>query len=124
MFNLADFFGILGNSGRGPGRVFGGPGGGSPAGESRNSGVAQDKPKGGKPENSKFCDFCLGDSTLNKKTGKPEEMVSCSECGRSGNIIKVFSNLVFPASANCLVPSTFILLITRQSVSFWQKNIY
>ena len=31
-----------------------------------------------------YCDFCLGDATSNKKTGKPEELVSCAECGRSG----------------------------------------
>nr|XP_006000564.1 PREDICTED: zinc finger protein DPF3 isoform X2 [Latimeria chalumnae] len=30
-----------------------------------------------------YCDFCLGGSTMNKKTGKPEELVSCSDCGRS-----------------------------------------
>ncbi|PKU27404.1 zinc finger protein ubi-d4 [Limosa lapponica baueri] len=32
-----------------------------------------------------YCDFCLGDSKINKKTGQPEELVSCSDCGRSGN---------------------------------------
>ncbi|NXF14081.1 REQU protein, partial [Smithornis capensis] len=31
-----------------------------------------------------YCDFCLGDSKINKKTGQPEELVSCSDCGRSG----------------------------------------
>lgn len=31
-----------------------------------------------------YCDFCLGDSTLNQKTGQSEELVSCSDCGRSG----------------------------------------
>ena len=31
-----------------------------------------------------YCDFCLGDALSNKKTGKPEELVSCAECGRSG----------------------------------------
>ena len=31
-----------------------------------------------------YCDFCLGDASENKKTGKPEELVSCAECGRSG----------------------------------------
>ena len=38
----------------------------------------------GKIKPSAYCDFCLGDSSLNKKTGLPEEMVSCAECGRSG----------------------------------------
>lgn len=32
-----------------------------------------------------YCDFCLGDSTLNQKTGQSEELVSCSDCGRSGS---------------------------------------
>lgn len=31
-----------------------------------------------------YCDFCLGDSILNQKTGTSEELVSCSDCGRSG----------------------------------------
>ena len=26
-----------------------------------------------------YCDFCLGDSKINKKTGQPEELVSCSD---------------------------------------------
>lgn len=34
-----------------------------------------------------YCDFCLGDSKINKKTGHPEELVSCSDCGRSGTLI-------------------------------------
>ncbi|XP_076272722.1 double PHD fingers d4 isoform X2 [Rhynchophorus ferrugineus] len=34
---------------------------------------------------SPYCDFCLGDSTQNKKTGGVEELVSCSDCGRSGH---------------------------------------
>ena len=33
-----------------------------------------------------YCDFCLGDATENKKTGLPEELVSCAECGRSGEL--------------------------------------
>jgi len=42
-----------------------------------------------------YCDFCLGDTSENKKTGKPEELVSCAECGRSGqydeiDLVQVF----------------------------------
>ncbi|GLG95912.1 Zinc finger protein DPF3 [Gryllus bimaculatus] len=33
---------------------------------------------------SPYCDFCLGDAHENKKTGQSEELVSCSDCGRSG----------------------------------------
>uniref|UniRef100_A0A8C3RNN8 Double PHD fingers 3 n=1 Tax=Chelydra serpentina TaxID=8475 RepID=A0A8C3RNN8_CHESE len=32
-----------------------------------------------------YCDFCLGGSSMNKKSGCPEELVSCSDCGRSGH---------------------------------------
>nr|XP_022317132.1 zinc finger protein ubi-d4-like isoform X3 [Crassostrea virginica]XP_022317663.1 zinc finger protein ubi-d4-like isoform X3 [Crassostrea virginica] len=32
-----------------------------------------------------YCDFCLGDSEENKKSNQPEELVSCSDCGRSGH---------------------------------------
>ncbi|XP_045540416.1 zinc finger protein ubi-d4 isoform X2 [Papilio machaon] len=34
---------------------------------------------------SPYCDFCLGDDRENKKTGTPEKLVSCSDCGRSGH---------------------------------------
>nr|CAD7409043.1 unnamed protein product [Timema poppensis] len=34
---------------------------------------------------SPYCDFCLGDASENKKTGQSEELVSCSDCGRSGH---------------------------------------
>ncbi|XP_074631386.1 zinc finger protein ubi-d4-like isoform X2 [Acropora palmata] len=32
-----------------------------------------------------YCDFCLGDVFENKKTGHPEELLSCADCGRSGH---------------------------------------
>ncbi|CAH1170072.1 unnamed protein product [Phaedon cochleariae] len=44
---------------------------------------AQEGPK--KPSPSPYCDFCLGDERVNKKTGIQEELVSCSDCGRSGH---------------------------------------
>lgn len=34
---------------------------------------------------SPYCDFCLGDSRENRKTNIPEDLVSCSDCGRSGH---------------------------------------
>ncbi|OTF82587.1 hypothetical protein BLA29_013186, partial [Euroglyphus maynei] len=34
---------------------------------------------------SNYCDFCLGDSTENKKTQEAEDLVSCSDCGRSAH---------------------------------------
>ncbi|KAE8587256.1 hypothetical protein XENTR_v10021910 [Xenopus tropicalis] len=33
-----------------------------------------------------YCDFCLGDSSINKKSGQPEELVSCADCGRSAHL--------------------------------------
>jgi hypothetical protein len=36
---------------------------------------------------SLYCDFCLGDAVENKKSGTAEELVSCSDCGRSGEFI-------------------------------------
>ncbi len=38
-------------------------------------------------EASKYCDFCLGDEQENKKTGSREELVSCADCGRSGECL-------------------------------------
>jgi len=38
-----------------------------------------------KAEPSGYCDFCLGDSNYNKKSMQPEELIGCSECGRSGH---------------------------------------
>lgn len=37
-----------------------------------------------------YCDFCLGDQDANRKTGQAEELVSCSDCGRSGESLKYF----------------------------------
>ena len=44
-----------------------------------------------------YCDFCLGGSSENKKTNKPEDLVSCAECGRSGksnHVVLTFQNHV------------------------------
>lgn len=40
-----------------------------------------------------YCDFCLGNVSVNLKTNRPEELVSCSDCGRAG--IRVLFDLVF-----------------------------
>uniref|UniRef100_A0A3Q3GH05 Double PHD fingers 2 n=1 Tax=Labrus bergylta TaxID=56723 RepID=A0A3Q3GH05_9LABR len=58
------------------------------ANEDRDKPYACDTPKKGPdgialPNN--YCDFCLGDSKTNHKTGQSEELVSCSDCGRSGH---------------------------------------
>ena len=72
---------------------------GGPPSEDSNSGqvggskgLATPRPKTIAPDGKEiasplgYCDFCLGDSTENKKTNEPEELVSCAECGRSGQI--------------------------------------
>ncbi|KAL6436676.1 hypothetical protein ACFW04_004848 [Cataglyphis niger] len=59
------------------------PGGGGGGG----GGPTMEKKAGGKSsaaQPSPYCDFCLGDARENKKTGGSEELVSCSDCGRSG----------------------------------------
>lgn len=38
-----------------------------------------------------YCDFCLGDQDANRKTGQAEELVSCSDCGRSGESLHDFA---------------------------------
>ncbi|XP_015599849.1 zinc finger protein ubi-d4 B isoform X2 [Cephus cinctus] len=44
-----------------------------------------EKKSGKAAQPSPYCDFCLGDARENKKTGGSEELVSCSDCGRSGH---------------------------------------
>ena len=46
----------------------------------------REKRSKGKLPPHRLCDFCLGDSTMNKKLCKPEKMVACSKCGRSGEL--------------------------------------
>ncbi|XP_070162192.1 zinc finger protein ubi-d4 A isoform X2 [Polyergus mexicanus] len=61
------------------------PGGGGGGG---GGGPTMEKKAGGKSsaaQPSPYCDFCLGDARENKKTGGSEELVSCSDCGRSGH---------------------------------------
>lgn len=81
--------------GGGPQMHPGGSGSSSSSGPlSLNSGPPTDDPNfprkmdEGKPRvpPSPYCDFCLGDAAENKKSGTPEELVSCSDCGRSGII--------------------------------------
>lgn len=48
-----------------------------------NVSTAQKGPDGTVIPNN-YCDFCLGGSNMNKKSGRPEELVSCADCGRSG----------------------------------------
>ncbi|XP_026750735.2 zinc finger protein ubi-d4 [Galleria mellonella] len=55
------------------------------ASASAPSGVPDVKEGDTKASPSPYCDFCLGDDRENKKTGTPEELVSCSDCGRSGH---------------------------------------
>lgn len=47
-------------------------------------------------DTSAYCDFCLGGANENKKTNRPEELVSCSDCGRSAHptCLNFTSNIV------------------------------
>lgn len=36
-----------------------------------------------------YCGFYLGDSEENKKSNQPEELVSCSDCSRSGVYLRI-----------------------------------
>ncbi|XP_014238193.1 zinc finger protein DPF3-like [Trichogramma pretiosum] len=55
-------------------------------GNHHHAGGAEASKKGkGPAQPSPYCDFCLGDARENKKTGGSEELVSCSDCGRSGH---------------------------------------
>nr|XP_014346595.1 PREDICTED: zinc finger protein DPF3 isoform X1 [Latimeria chalumnae] len=53
-----------------------------------------------------YCDFCLGGSTMNKKTGKPEELVSCSDCGRSAYLAREVRKETDTRSADDLFGAT------------------
>ena len=52
--------------------------------------------RGNKTQSSGYCDFCLGDSNYNKKSLQPEELIACSECGRSGKHIKALNKTQRP----------------------------
>lgn len=47
-------------------------------------------------DTGKYCDFCLGNESENKKTGTREEMVSCADCGRCGHpsCLQFTSNMI------------------------------
>lgn len=70
--------GAVGQSNAGPGL---------PSGISPTAEVGGDKGKK-KVSASPYCDFCLGDASENKKTGAPESLVSCADCGRSGESLQ------------------------------------
>ena len=69
----------------------------------------------GKIKPSAYCDFCLGDSSMNKKTGEPEEMVSCAECGRAGKFLSKVENSLKGSLDSIPSPSVKIQ-ITRGKV--------
>ncbi|XP_008554532.1 zinc finger protein DPF3 isoform X3 [Microplitis demolitor] len=76
-----------GGAAAGIGLIGGAGGGGTPAlgGNHPAAGQIHDKKSGKAAQPSPYCDFCLGDARENKKTGGSEELVSCSDCGRSGH---------------------------------------
>ncbi|KAJ8372956.1 hypothetical protein AAFF_G00272800 [Aldrovandia affinis] len=54
-----------------------------------------------------YCDFCLGDSKTNQKTGQSEELVSCSDCGRSAHIVSASREPAWRAHRCITSPVTF-----------------
>lgn len=59
-----------------------------------------------------YCDFCLGDSTLNQKTGQSEELVSCSDCGRSGMTLSLSLQIdcsLSPAHLCCSCQTNYLI---------------
>ena len=73
---------------------FGGAGGSSGADTRDTAAIQRSLKQNNKTMSGKdrapslgYCDFCLGDVNENKKTQKPEELVSCAECGRSGEFL-------------------------------------
>lgn len=46
--------------------------------------------KSGVANPNDYCDFCLGDATKNRKTLLPEELLSCADCGRCGELTMNF----------------------------------
>ncbi|XP_044577178.1 zinc finger protein DPF3 isoform X4 [Cotesia glomerata] len=78
----------IGGTGGGLGLIGGGGGAASTGvmgGNLPAPGQVLDKKSGKAVQPSPYCDFCLGDARENKKTGGSEELVSCSDCGRSGH---------------------------------------
>lgn len=75
-------------------------------------------PNGLAPPND-YCDFCLGDSNMNQKTGQSEELVSCSDCGRSGMaFFSLTSNQALLKQPcrhpfqHCKAPSYWLVIVT------------
>ncbi|XP_065176525.1 zinc finger protein ubi-d4-like [Sycon ciliatum] len=61
------------------------PSGGSPTRQKIIKRLKTDPREGAVASPNDYCDFCLGDEQDNKKTGAPEPLISCSDCGRSGH---------------------------------------
>jgi len=61
-----------------------------------SSALVVSKPPGSGSGSGKYCDFCLGNESENKKTGTREEMVSCADCGRCGHpsCLQFTSNMI------------------------------
>ena len=61
---------------------------------------------------SDYCDFCLGDSVQNKKTGSPEQLIACSICGRAGpysyHFIRVAPDTELAGYAAAGYPTNFL----------------
>lgn len=76
--------------------------------------------KKGPTQPSEYCDFCLGDASENKKTLQAEELVSCSDCGRSGE-----NELITPSTEfiNLLVFITAVMVCSLKFVMTVLTNL-
>ncbi len=72
-------------------------------------GKSRSSSKNSKDNANNYCDFCLGDELENKKTGQKETLVSCADCGRSGNSFSSFNKAMginfYPTLINVNSPS-------------------
>lgn len=73
--------------------------------------VAPKKGPNGLAMPNDYCDFCLGDSNMNQKTGQSEELVSCSDCGRSGMVDLCLSLTFLSLSFFWLFPFCLIAVL-------------
>uniref|UniRef100_A0A8I3VYQ3 Double PHD fingers 2 n=1 Tax=Callithrix jacchus TaxID=9483 RepID=A0A8I3VYQ3_CALJA len=103
--------------------------------EDRDKPYACDTKKGpdGLALPNNYCDFCLGDSKINKKTGQPEELVSCSDCGRSGTaswkekaaaVSSPQGALGLLASSGIIINQPTSLFLTKRRCSHRQELLF
>jgi hypothetical protein len=64
-----------------------------------------------------YCDFCLGGS---KKTGCPEDLISCADCGRSG---MAASDWMLRDLILCLILEGILSVISMEFTFSWMHIV-